>query len=71
VYTVRLTEEFQAWLDDLADRRAQVRIAARLRLYFARRGGVLIIMLAGGDKGSQARDIKRAQRIATELKEDP
>ena len=100
VFTVRLTEEFQAWLDDLADRRAQVRIAARLRqaeagnlgdwasvggevselrvhfgpgyrLYFTRRGGVLIIMLAGGDKGSQARDIKRAQRIVTELKEEP
>jgi putative component of toxin-antitoxin plasmid stabilization module len=31
VFTVRLTVEFQAWLDDLADKRAQVRIAARLR----------------------------------------
>jgi putative addiction module killer protein len=41
------------------------------RLYFTRRGGVLIIMLAGGDKGSQARDIRRAQRIATELGEEP
>jgi putative addiction module killer protein len=41
------------------------------RLYFTRRGGVLIIMLAGVDKGSQARDIKRAQRIATELGEEP
>jgi putative component of toxin-antitoxin plasmid stabilization module len=30
VYTVRLTEEFQAWLDDLADQRAQVRIAMEL-----------------------------------------
>ena len=33
------------------------------RLYFTRRDTVLIIMLAGGDKSSQARDIKRAQRI--------
>jgi putative addiction module killer protein len=41
------------------------------RLYFTWRGGVLIVMLAGGDKGSQARDIKRAQRIATELGEGP
>jgi probable addiction module antidote protein len=31
VFTVRLTVEFQAWLDDLGDKRAQVRIAARLR----------------------------------------
>jgi len=31
VYTVRQTEEFVAWLDDLKDKRARVRIAARLR----------------------------------------
>jgi putative addiction module killer protein len=31
VFTVRLTEEFQGWLDDLADQRARVRIVARLR----------------------------------------
>jgi len=30
VLTVRLIEEFQRWLDGLADRRAQVRIVARL-----------------------------------------
>ena len=37
------------------------------RLYFARRSNVLVIMLVGGDKGSQARDIKRAQRIFNQL----
>ena len=31
MYTVRQTEEFVAWLDDLKDQRVQVRIAARLR----------------------------------------
>ena len=31
MYTVRQTEEFVAWLDDLKVKRAQVRIAARLR----------------------------------------
>lgn len=31
MYTVRQTEEFVLWLDDLEDKRAQVRIAARLR----------------------------------------
>ncbi len=40
------------------------------RLYFARRQTVLIIMLAGGDKSSQTRDIKRAQRILKELESD-
>jgi putative addiction module killer protein len=29
--TVRLTSEFESWLDALRDKKAQVRIAARLR----------------------------------------
>ncbi len=32
MFTVRLTQDFQDWLDDLRDRRAQIRIVARLRL---------------------------------------
>lgn len=96
MFSVRLTQEFQAWLDGLRDQKAQVRIAARLRmaeagnlgdwkaiggkisemrvnfgpgyrLYFTRRGNILIVMLAGGDKSSQARDIKRALQILKEL----
>ena len=31
MFTVRQTEEFVAWLDALKDKRAQIRIAARLR----------------------------------------
>ena len=31
MYTVLQTAEFVAWLDRLADKRAQIRIAARLR----------------------------------------
>ena len=100
MYTVRLTEEFQNWLDELNDKRAQLRVVARLRqaeagnlgdwapvgdavfemrlhfgpgyrLYFTRRGSVLIIMLAGGDKSTQARDIRRAQRIESEIGDTP
>jgi putative addiction module killer protein len=37
------------------------------RLYFARRGRIVILMLAGGDKSSQRSDIDRAIRIAIEL----
>ena len=37
------------------------------RVYFTRRGRVVIILLAGGDKGSQSRDIKLAQRLARNL----
>ena len=39
------------------------------RLYFVRRGAVLIILLCGGDKGSQQRDIAKAKRLAAELED--
>jgi putative addiction module killer protein len=99
VFVLRLTAEFDSWLDGLQDKKAQVRIAARLRqveagnlgdwksvgsavsemrvnfgpgyrLYFTRRGSVLIVMLAGGDKSSQTKDIKRAQQILKELESE-
>jgi putative addiction module killer protein len=99
MFTIRQTEEFVAWLDDLGDKRAQIRIAARLRqaeagslgdwqpiegevsemrvhygpgyrLYFVRRGRVIVIMLNAGDKSSQKRDIRRALKLAAELGED-
>ena len=92
MFTVLQTQEF----DGLRDQRAQVRIAARLRLaeagnlgdwksvggdvsemrinfglgyrlYFTRRGSISIVMLAGGDKSTQARDIRRARRILEEM----
>jgi putative addiction module killer protein len=98
--TVIQTENFQEWLDDLKDMRAQVRITTRLRmaelgnlgdwksvgdgvsemrvdvgpgyrLYFTRRQNVLIIMLAGGDKSTQSRDIKRAQQMLKNLELEP
>jgi putative addiction module killer protein len=100
MYTLLQTQEFQSWLDGLKDQRAQVRIAARLRLaeagslgdwkpvggevsemrvdfgpgyrlYFTRRGSLLIVLLAGGDKSTQNRDIRRAQRIVTQLELEP
>ena len=39
------------------------------RLYFVRRGRVLIVLLCGGDKGSQRRDIARAKALAAELED--
>ena len=39
------------------------------RVYFKRRGRTLIILLAGGDKSSQAKDIKAALRLARDLTE--
>ena len=37
------------------------------RLYIAQRGKTLVILLCGGDKSSQARDIAIAKQLATEL----
>ena len=99
MFTVLQTEEFVAWLDDFKDKRAQVRIAARLRqaeagslgdwqpvegevsemrvhygpgyrLYFVRRGRVIVVILNAGDKSTQRQDIRRALKLAAELGED-
>ena len=45
----------------------RVNVGAGYRLYFTRKANVLIVMLAGGDKSSQSRDIARAKRILKEL----
>jgi putative addiction module killer protein len=39
------------------------------RVYFKRRGEELIIILAGGDKSTQERDIAEAKSLATQLEE--
>ena len=36
-------------------------------VYFLRKGTKLIILLAGGDKGTQGKDIKTALKLAKEL----
>jgi putative addiction module killer protein len=38
-------------------------------VYFKRRGRELIILLVGGDKSTQAKDIKTALRLARNLQE--
>lgn len=99
MFIVRQTEEFVEWLDELQDKRAQIRIVARLRqieagnlgdwqaiegevselrvhhgpgyrLYFTRRGKVIVVLLNAGDKSSQKRDIRRALKIAAEIGDD-
>lgn len=99
MYRVLQTEVFASWLDCLTDRRAQARIAARLRMaefgnlgdwksvggnvsemrvdvgpgyriYFTRRGRTMLVMLAGGHKSTQRRDIDRAIRMARNLESD-
>ncbi len=37
------------------------------RVYFCKRGKQVVVLLAGGDKGSQSRDIRKAQSLAKEI----
>ncbi len=39
------------------------------RLYFVRRGKILFMLLCGGDKASQDRDIKKAKDLAKTLED--
>lgn len=95
-YEVETTEEFEAWIEGLADQKARAAIATRIvrvqsglmgvtrsvgggvseikvdvgpgyRLYFTIRGRKLVLLLTGGDKGSQTRDIKAAKSMVKKL----
>jgi putative addiction module killer protein len=37
------------------------------RVYFTRKGNAIVILLCGGDKKSQSKDIRRAQQMAKEI----
>lgn len=92
---ILVSATFERWLRGLRDRRAEMRIRARIdriasgnegdarpvgtgisesrihygpgyRLYYLRRGALLIVMLCGGDKSSQRRDIEHARQLAEE-----
>lgn len=45
----------------------RIHVGPGYRLYMVRRGDVLILLLHGGDKGSQAGDIEKAKAIARSL----
>lgn len=40
------------------------------RVYFSRRGKVIYLLLVGGDKTTQPRDIQRARQLAHDLKSE-
>jgi len=39
----------------------RIHVGPGYRVYYGRRGEAVVILLCGGDKGSQARDIERAE----------
>lgn len=44
----------------------RIRYGPGYRVYFVQRGSLLILLLCGGDKGTQARDIAVALKLAKE-----
>lgn len=44
----------------------RIHFGAGYRVYFVNRGGELIVLLCGGDKSSQTRDIEAAKKLARE-----
>jgi putative addiction module killer protein len=48
-------------------RELKVNFGPGYRIYYTERGGVSIILLAGGDKSSQAKDIRTAIALARNL----
>lgn len=94
--TVKQTDGFAKWHQELRDIKAKVAIARRVdrvamgnfgdcepvgegvselrvdvgagyRVYLIQRGREVVILLCGGDKKSQASDIKRAKGMAADL----
>jgi putative component of toxin-antitoxin plasmid stabilization module len=65
---------FEQWLDDLNDQKAVARILARVdygpgyRVYFGRDGRTLVVLLCGGDRRTQDRDIRLAKQYWREYK---
>lgn len=47
----------------------RVHVGPGYRVYFVRQGAKVYVLLAGGNKSTQTRDIARALRMARELKE--
>lgn len=45
----------------------RIHYSSGYRVYFCRRAGVVYVLLCGGTKRSQSRDIERAKKMAQEL----
>ncbi|WP_372053860.1 type II toxin-antitoxin system RelE/ParE family toxin [Tistrella mobilis] len=65
---MRLAEGLPGDVEPVGDGVSELRIhyGPGYRIYFQRRGNLLIVLLCGGDKASQARDIAAAKKLAKE-----
>ena len=97
--TVLETDEYASWIDRLRDKRAQIKIDARIRrlssgnagsfrslgdavielkidygpgyrVYYTETDGNTVVLLAGGDKSSQTKDIEKAKHLAAQMRNE-
>lgn len=68
---MRLAEGLPGDIEPVGEGVSELRIhyGPGYRVYFQRRGNLLIVLLCGGDKGTQARDITAAKTLAKEWSE--
>lgn len=65
---MRLAEGLPGDVESIGEGISELRIhyGPGYRVYFQRRGNLLVVLLCGGDKSTQARDIATAKKLATE-----
>lgn len=65
---MRLAEGLPGDVEPVGEGISELRIhyGPGYRVYFQRRGNLLVVLLCGGDKSTQARDIATAKKLATE-----
>jgi putative addiction module killer protein len=51
-------------------REMRIHTGAGYRVYFVQTKEVILLLLCGGSKSSQSRDVARAKKLAQELKDD-
>src|SRR5690606_36186387 len=68
---MRLAEGLPGDVEPVGEGVSELRIhyGPGYRVYFQRRGNLLIVLLCGGDKSTQARDIALAKKLAKEWSE--
>ena len=47
----------------------RIHTGAGYRVYFVQRGKFVVVLLCGGSKSSQPRDVERAKRISEEIED--
>ncbi|MDR6434651.1 type II toxin-antitoxin system RelE/ParE family toxin [Brucella pseudogrignonensis] len=69
---MRLAEGLPGDVEPVGEGVSELRIhyGPGYRVYFQKRGNVLIVLLCGGDKSSQKRDIATAKRLASGWSEE-